>query len=131
MKSPVGVVVIVGFLFAATGVAIVVGLALLFPGGLLDWLAQFNRPGVDQFQALGRWSGVFLLALGAATATTAIGLLRARHWAWWLAVGLFVVNGCGDIVSYFVTRDAWRSGSGVVICALFLYGMMRVRRYTT
>jgi hypothetical protein len=125
----VGVVVIAGFLFAANVVSVVVGVALLFQGSFLDWLSKFNRPAMTFFQTLGAWPGGLLLALAATTAATAIGLLRAKQWAWWMAVGLFVVNGCGVVISYFITGDALRSASGVMICTLFLYGLARVRRY--
>jgi hypothetical protein len=120
--------VITAFLIAATVVAFGVGFALLFPGRLLEWLAQFNRPAMGGFEALGRWSGVALLCLACFTAVAASGLLRGRKWGWWMAVGLFVVNGCGDVVGYAVTRDAWRSGSGIAICSAFLYALLRMRR---
>ena len=44
---PQAVTIIAAVLAAATATAVVVGCALLFPGKLLDWLAQFNRPGME------------------------------------------------------------------------------------
>ena len=120
--------VIAAFLIAATVVALVVGFGLLFPGRLLDWLAQFNRPAMEGFEALGRWSGALLLLLACFTAIAASGLIRGKKWGWWMAVGLFAVNGCGDVVGYAVARDAWRSGSGIAICSAFLYALLRMRR---
>ena len=119
--------VIAVFLFAATGIAFVVGLALLFPGPLLDWLAQFNRPGMEAFRTAGRWAAALLVFVGCFAATAAAGLLRGKKWAWWMAVGLFAVNGCGDVVGYALTRDAWHSGSGIVICSVFVYALLRIR----
>ncbi|HLK17591.1 MAG TPA: hypothetical protein VKT81_01510 [Bryobacteraceae bacterium] len=112
--------IVAGFLFAATGIAAVVGCALLFPGSVLEWLAQFNRPGMAAFQWMGRWAGLLLMMLAVGTASSAWGLLHGKKWAWWSAVILFSVNACGDLVSYFVTGDALRSGSGILICAIFL-----------
>jgi hypothetical protein len=87
-------------------------------GKLLDWLSHFNQPAVA-YQMLGRFSGVLHLALALCTAAIATGLLHGRNWAWWFAVVLFSVNGCGDLVSFCVTRDAPRSISGVAICSAF------------
>ena len=112
--------IVAGFLFAATGIAAIVGMALLFPGELLQWLAQFNRPALAAFQGMGRWAGVLLLMLAVANASAGVGLLRGKKWAWWFSVVLFLVNGCGDLVSFFITKDALRSGSGFLICAVFL-----------
>jgi len=120
--------VIAAFLIAATAVALGVGLALLFPGRLLEWLAQFNRPGMQAFEALGRWSGALLLLVACFTAVATVGLLRGKKWGWWMAMGVFAVNGCGDIVGYTITRDGWRSGSGVVVSAGFVYALTRIRR---
>lgn len=124
---PKAIAVTAGFLFAATAIAVVVGSSLLFPGKLLDWMSQFNRPGMAAFQTLGRFSGLLLLALGLGTAAAARGLLRGRVWAWWFAVILFAVNGFGDLVAFYVTRDTLRSVSGIAVCSAFLYALSRHR----
>ena len=131
MSRPMMVVVVAGFLYAATAIALVVGCALLFSGRLFDWLAQFNRPGMAAFQIMGRWAGILLLAVAAATLAAASGLLRGRKWAWWTAVALFTIESIGNIVSFFVLGDALRSGFGILICALFLCSLSpgRVRRF--
>ena len=126
-QRPKAISIIAGFLFTATAVAAVVGTSLLFPGKLLDWLSQFNKPAIAAFQMLGRLSGVLLLALALGTAAAAIGLLQRRTWAWWFAVVLFSVNACGDLVSFYVSGDALRSISGVAICLAFLYALSRGR----
>jgi len=51
---PRAVTIIAGFLFAATGIAFFIGGVLLFPAQLLEWVAQFNRPGMQAFEVLGR-----------------------------------------------------------------------------
>jgi hypothetical protein len=131
LAKPPAVVIIAWFLFAATAIAVVVGCAILFPGELLQWMAQFNKPGMAVFRAMGRPAGTMLLTLAAMTLVAAIGLLRGRKWAWWMAAALFTINGVGDVVSFFITRDALRSASGILICAAFLYTLSRdrVRRY--
>ena len=126
-QRPKAISIIAGFLFAATAVAAVVGTSLLFPGKLVDWLSQFNKPAMAAFQMVGRLSGVLLMALALGTAVVAIGLLQRKTWAWWFAVVLFSVNGCGDLVSFYVTGDALRRISGVAICSAFLCALSRQR----
>jgi hypothetical protein len=126
-QRPKTVPIVAAFLFAATAVAAVVSASLLFPGTLLDRLWELNKPGAAAFRALGRLSGVLLLVLGVGTSAAAVGLLQDREWAWWFAIALFAINGCGDVVSFFVTRDLWRSGSGALISSTFLYSLSRRR----
>jgi len=108
-----------------------VGTALLVPGRLLNALATLNPRGMAAFEALGRASGVLLLAVGAGTAAVGVGLLRRRRWAWWLAIALFAVDACGDLVTGFVTREWVRALAGVAISSAFLVALSRpgVRGY--
>jgi hypothetical protein len=119
--------IVAGFLFAATLLAVVVGLSLLFPNRLLDRLWELNKPGAAAFRAMGKASGLLLLALGIGTAAAGLGLLRGRPWAWWFAIVLFTVNGCGDVVGLVATGDWLRSGSEIAIAAAFVYSLTRPR----
>jgi hypothetical protein len=122
---PKPVVVVSIFLFAAAAISILVGTALLLRGPLLERFSQLNEPGMAVFQRLDGWAVVLMFALGAGTCWAAVGLLRRRKWAWWFAVVLFTMNACGDLASFFVTRDAVRSISGVLISAAFLLVLSR------
>jgi uncharacterized membrane protein (DUF2068 family) len=128
---PTTVPIVATFLFAATGIAAVVGTSLIFPNTLLDGLWEMNRPASAAFHALGRIAGVLLLALGIGTAAAAIGLLHRRKWAWWFAIALFAIDGGGDVVALFATGDVLRSAIGVGVSAAFLYSLTRprVRQY--
>jgi len=128
---PKTVPIVAGFLFAATVIAVVVALSLLFPNRLLDRLWELNKPGAAAFRAMGRASGLLLLALGIGTAGAGVGLLRRKRWAWWFAIVLFTVNGCGDVVGLVATHDWLRSGSGVAVAVFFVYALTRppVRSY--
>jgi hypothetical protein len=128
---PKAIVVIAIFLFAATIIAFIVGGNLLFPGPMLDRMWKFNPQGAAVFHTIGRVSGVFLMALGVGTFLAALGLLRGRRWAWWFGVCLFAVDASGNIVSYFLTHDALRSGTGAIVSATFLFFLCRypVRDY--
>src|ERR1700681_1013390 len=106
---PRTVVIVAAFLFAATVIAVVVGFSLFFPNRLLDRLWTLTPAGAVFFHSIGRISGVFLLALGAATFASARGLLRGRTWAWRFALALFAVDACGDIVTYFLIHDPFKT----------------------
>src|SRR5439155_25080023 len=101
---PNAIPIIAAFLLFASAIAAIVGTALLFPAPHWEWLWNLNRPAYVQFQAFGRVPGALLYALGVGTAAAAVGLLRGRKWAWWFSIVLFAVNGCGDAVSFFLSR---------------------------
>jgi hypothetical protein len=130
-QMPKTLSIIAGFLFLASAMAAVVGFALLFPGKLLQYLAELNKSGMAAFEQIEKLAGILLIALGIGCGLTAIGLLRRKRWAWVAATALFIVNGGGDVVSYVRTHDILHSGSGVVICAIFLFGLWHpsVRAY--
>jgi hypothetical protein len=125
MKRPTVVSVVAAFLLVATVMGAVLGTSLLFPGTFLDRLWELNKPAYAAFQVLGKASGVLLVVVGAATAAAAAGLLQGSRWGWQLAIAIFAMNGLGDAVSLFLTRDLFKSGSGVLIAALFLTGLFR------
>lgn len=123
--SPKTIPVVAGFLFLATGMAWIAGLSLLFPASFLNRLWALNPPAAAAFRSVGWIAGALLLALGVATAAAGIGLLRRQKWAWWFAVVLFAINGCGDLVSFLVLGDLLRSAAGVVVAGAFLYFLTR------
>jgi len=130
-KRPGAVIAVAVFLFAATGIAALVGWGVLFPNRLMDRLWEWNKAGAAAFRAAGRIAGVFLLVLAGGTLAAGAGLIRGKRWAWRFAVALFAVNGLGDLASVIVTGDWVRGASGVAVCSVFLYALARgsVRRY--
>jgi uncharacterized membrane protein (DUF2068 family) len=120
MPQPLSVTVLAGFLFLATAIAAVVGISLLFPNPLLDWIWELNKPGASLFHSVGRISGVFLLALGIGTLAAGFGLLRGRQWAWWFAVVLFAIDASGNVVSWFLIHDALRTAAGLLVSTAIL-----------
>jgi hypothetical protein len=130
-QRPKTVPLVAAFLFVATIVAGIVGIALLFRSPLQDRLWELNKPAEAVFRKLGRISGALLLVLATGTLFAGVGLLRRRPSAWWFALVLFAIDGCGDLVNFVMTGDLLRSASGVLISAAFLYALTRasVRRY--
>jgi hypothetical protein len=124
-ERPAAITVIAAFLFLATMIAAVVGVSLLFPNPLLDRMWELNKPGEALFHAIGRASGLFLLALAGGTFAAALGLLHGRRWAWWFAVVLFSTDATGNVASYFLVHDPWRTITGAIVSLGFLYLLWR------
>jgi hypothetical protein len=131
MRRPLFVSVVAAFLFLAAVIAAMVGISLLHPNRLLEWLWQLNPRGAALFRSVGPMSGVFLLALGCGTLAAGFAFLRGHCWAWRFAVALFAVNATGDVVSYLLIHDALRALAGVLVSCVFLWllGRNDVRRY--
>jgi hypothetical protein len=115
-------------MLAATSIAVVIGPSLVVPGTILDGVWDLNRIAYQGLLPFGRAAGVSFLALGIATSLAGAGLLRGKRWAWWLAVAVFGLNGLGDCANLYISRDAWRSGAGIIIDACFLYCLICGRR---
>jgi len=130
-SKPKALIVVAAFLFVATGIAVLVGVSLLFPNPIMDSLWKLNRPAEAAFRAKGHPLGILLLLLGTGTFAAAKGLLQRQLWAWWFAMVLFTVNGIGDVVGFIVTGDWLRGASGVVVALAFLWALSRadVRRF--
>lgn len=130
-QRPKTVPIVSAFLFAAAAMAALVAASLLVPHTPLDRFWELSRRAEAEFRALGRIAEVLLLLVGIAACSAAVGLLRRKQWAWWLALLLFAVNGSGDLVSFILTRDWLRTLSGAIIAAGFVYSLSRssVRRY--
>jgi hypothetical protein len=124
-KRPRSVLVVAVVLFLAALVATITGISLLFPGPVWDRMWALNRPAYLTFARFGMLSGAMLIALAAVAGATAVGLVRRRKWAWLAAISLFAVNGLGDVITLVNTHDLARSGSGVLVAAMFLYLLMR------
>jgi formate-dependent nitrite reductase membrane component NrfD len=124
-RRPKAIPIVSGFLFLATVAAAIVGVSLLFPNPLLDCMWELNQPAAAAFRSMGRTAGVLLLLLGTVTLASAIGLLRRKRWAWWIAVALFAMNVAGDAVSLIVLKDRLRGASGLAVAGSLLWTLLR------
>lgn len=122
--------VVATFLLLASVVAFVTGWSLLFPNPRWNAMWDLNRSAYITFEKTGRASGALLMTLALATACAGVGLFRRKRWAWWIAITLFLMNGLGDIIALMAKRDLIRSGSGILIAAIFVFFLTRphVRR---
>lgn len=107
-------------LFLAAVVAVVTGLALVFPGPVWIPMWNLNPEAYESFHRLGSTAEIGLFSLAVVSAAASAGLLLRKRWAWWIAMVLFAVNGAGDLVSVIRTGEVVRFGSGVLIAAGFI-----------
>jgi hypothetical protein len=107
-------------LFLAALIAVITGIALLFPGPAWIPMWNLNREAYDSFHRLGEIAVVVLFALSLVSATASLGLLFRKRWAWWIGLLLFATNGAGDLVSLIRTGEVLRFGSGALIATGFI-----------
>jgi hypothetical protein len=123
-KRPVGVLIVSIFLLAGTVIAIVTGVSLAHSGTFLDPIWNLNRTAYVQFAFLGKLAGYLLLGIAVITGSAGYGLLKARKWAWWMAVSIFAVNGAGDAVNIFI-GEPLKGIVGLAIAGCFLFYLLR------
>jgi len=121
---PKGVIVVAAFGFAGTGLALLTGAMLLWPGTRFDWLWRLNESAHAGFVTLGRGAAILLFGVGAATFAAARGLMLGRRWGWRLAVAIFAVNVAGDLVR-FAMGDWLKGAAGLLIGGAFLLYLLR------
>ena len=129
-RTPIGLRwLVVFFSFGALMCTLTI-LLLLFPGSALEPMWKLNPQAHEAFQSLGYWSILLMLIVGAACASTAIGLARSARWGWRLALGVLAVNLLGDTINAIARHDP-RTLIGIPIGgALILYLMSnRVREF--
>ncbi len=120
------------FFGAGSAIALVSGVALLIPGGVLEPMWRLNPRARDAFTSLGLGSVALLAVVSVACGSSAVGLWRGARWGYRLALGLLVVNLLGDILNATLGAEP-RAAIGVPIAgAIVAYlGSRRVRRFFT
>lgn len=123
-RLPRGVALLPLFFSVATCILVACGTALLFPGSLMEvvWRAYPARRAM--LMPYREWLGPGFLILAIAMLFASVGCSRRRIWGWRLAVGIFAVNGIGDVgqifLGHFVEGTIGVSAAGTVLYYLFL-----------
>ncbi len=112
-RPPFIVIIIIVFLVLATAMAWLTSASLTWPGTFLDGIWKMNPEAYNGFASMGIAAPILLGILGACTAASALGMLQARKWAWWLTIGIFVLNALGDVATCSYIRTIL---SGVPVC---------------
>ena len=119
--KPFGVFLIAIFFAAASCILLNVGTALLLPGSKLGaiWVLYPARRSLLMPYRI--WLGPEFLALAIGMIAASTGCFRQRKWGWWLAVGIFLVNGISD-VGQILLGHLLEGGIGVAVAsAILLY----------
>jgi hypothetical protein len=126
---PWGVFLIAVFFAIATCILLGVGAALLFPGSTMEAIWRVYPARRALLMPYREWFGPGFLMLALAMVSASIGCFRLRKWGWWLALGMFAINGLSHVgqiaLSHFL-----EGGIGVVAAGLILFYLSRpkVRR---
>jgi len=127
MRRPPSVTFTAVIALLAAAIAAVTGFSLAHPGTPLDRIWQLNPPAHAAFAAVGRLSGYLLFGVAAVSLVIALGLLRGRHWAWFLALATFAVNGLGDLANALYPGQRAKAAAGFLVAVLFLVLLLRPR----
>ena len=109
------------FLFFGAAMASLACFTLLVPGTFLDRAWRLNPKGYEGLAPLGWRVGAGFLALAMCLALAAVGWLRRRQWAWWLATAIIAIQVLANIFSLFLGRFAEGAVGVTIASALFLY----------
>ena len=88
------------------------------------WL--LNPPRRVELAPYAAWIGPGFIALGVPIVATAIGFLRRRRWAWWLALVMLFGNMFGDLAQLVMGR-VFEGLFGVAAVGLVLVYLTRRR----
>ena len=70
------------------------------------------------------WLGPGFLLLGVIMLFASVGCFRRRRWGWWLAVGIFAVNGLADAGQLFLGHYL-EGAIGVTVAAGIVFYLWR------
>jgi hypothetical protein len=123
-RLPVGIMLIVIFFVAGALICMVVMLALVFPGGILEPIWQLRPAARIEFEEFGTWSIALMATVGAACGLAAFGLARRAAWGRNLGVGVLTVNVVGDAFNALFRHDL-RTLIGLPIGGLMIWYLVR------
>jgi hypothetical protein len=123
-RLPVGIALLVIFFAAGALICMVVMLALVFPGGILEPIWQLRPDARSEFEEIGTWSVALMATVGAACGLAALGLARGLQWGRRLAVGVLTVNLIGDTFNAVFRHDL-RTLIGLPIGGLMIWYLVR------
>ena len=114
LPRPAGIIGLVAFFLFGAGVSLTTAIALFDPHGPLEPIWRLKPEARTDFQAMGAWGILLMLALFVCCSTAALGLWSLRRWGRRLALGILTVNLVGDVTNALVRGD-WRTLIGLPI----------------
>src|SRR5216684_6698804 len=87
------------FLLFGAVMAPIAGIALVWPGTILDRMWILNPRAYQQLAPFGKTLGIPFLLLSVALGSAAVGWFNRRRWGWRLAVFIIATQVFGDLVN--------------------------------
>jgi hypothetical protein len=125
-RRPLGIALLGCFCVFGASMSGLASVTLLWPGTPLDRVWVINPEGHVGLAALGSVAAYGMAALSVVMVTTAAGVFLRRRWAWWSAVVILVLNGCGDLGNAVLRHDP-KTLIGVPLAVAVFYWMTRPR----
>ena len=120
-RKPFGIFLIAIFFAVASCILLSVGMALLLPGSNLEAIWVLYPARRSLLMPFRTWLGPGFLTLAIGMLVASTGCFRHRKWGWWLAVGIFLVNGISD-AGQILLGHRLEGGIGVAVAgAILLY----------
>ena len=104
-RRPAGLIALAGFFALGAVIASATGVALRWPGTVLEPMWRLNPQAHTAFLGMGAWAVPLMLVVAAACALAAIGLWQRTRWGQRLALGLLAVNLVGDATNALIRGD--------------------------
>jgi len=104
-QRPAGLIVLTGFFALGAIIASVTGVALRWPGTVLEPMWRLNPQAHTAFLGMGGWAVPLMVVVAAACALAAVGIWRRAWWGQRLALGLLAVNLVGDAMNALILGD--------------------------
>jgi len=124
-SRPGGITALSAFFLVGAVISFTSGVALLFPGGLLEPMWRLNPRAQEALAGMGVWAIVLMFAVSGACAASALGLWRGTRWGYRLAIGVLTVNLLGDVANVLSGTEP-RAAIGVpVVVAILAFLMSR------
>jgi hypothetical protein len=123
-KLPRGVKAVGIFLLFAALMALIAGIALIWPGTILDRMWLLNPSAHQQLAPFGKTVGIPFLLLSVVLCSATVGWFNRRRWGWQLTVFIIATQVLGDLVNVLLGRVI-EGGVGVAIAGALLLYLLR------
>lgn len=105
MRLPAGVLLVSALFAFGVVMSGLSCIALMTPGGMLDGIWRLNPEAQRNLLEMGSWGPALMLAVCAACALSAAGLLARSRPGYGLAIGLLAVNLIADAANALIRGD--------------------------
>jgi len=121
---PRGMTAVGIFLLFGALMALIAGIALVWPGTILDRMWILNPRAYQQLAPFGKTLGIPFLLLSVALGSATVGWFNRRRWGWRLAVFIIATQVLGDLVNVLMGRVI-EGGVGIAVAGALLLYLLR------